>query len=207
VTTDRAGLAHLVVARGSRVAIRRKVREDAAEDYRWRTDADNARFDGAFALRQSFDEFLRQMESDLAFGPPEKEQFAIIDSGGEHIGNVMYYNADSYQGTAEFGISLGLESSRGQGLGTEAAVLFLRYIWANYPFRRVYLHTLAWNKRAIASFRKAGFDSAVTLERDGQEFVRMEARREWWLLWDDEGRFSAPAPGKRPGKSAAGEAP
>lgn len=201
MTIDAArDLGHLVIARGARIALRRKTRDDAADDYRWRTDAENARFDGAAALRQTFEQFLRQLESDLAFGPPEKEMFAIVTPDGEHLGNVMYYNADSYQGTAEFGISLGSQESRGQGLGTEAAILFLRHVWANYPFRRIYLHTLEWNTRAIASFRKAGFDTAALVERGGQQFVRMEARREWWLLWDDEGRFElAMQPGGRPG--------
>lgn len=180
----------LVIVRGPRVAIRRKVRQDAADDYRWRTDTENARFDGARTHRQTFDEFLQQLESDLAFGPPEKELFTIINADGEHIGNVMYYHADSYAGEAEFGISLGMEAHRGQGLGTEAAVLFLRHLWKNYPFRRIYLHTLEWNARAISSFRKAGFDVAARVVRDDEEFLRMEVRREWWLLWDEEGRFA-----------------
>ncbi|MEO6398804.1 MAG: GNAT family N-acetyltransferase, partial [Tepidiformaceae bacterium] len=110
--------------------------------------------------------------------------------GGRHIGNVMYYHADSYLGETEFGLTLGDEADRDRGQGTAAAVLFMRFLWWNYPFRRVYLHTLAWNARAITCFRRAGFDETNRLTREGEEFVRMEARREWWLLWDTEGRFA-----------------
>ena len=181
---------HLVVARGPAVRIRRKVRGDAEDDYRWRTNPENARYDGEAVLQQTFDEFLQQVESELAFGAPEMEFFAITDEVGRHIGNVMYYHADSYLGEAEFGLTLGEDADRDRGIGTQAAILFMRFVWQNYPFRRVYLHTLAWNERAIACFRRAGFDEATRLMRNGEPFVRMEARREWWLLWDGEGRFA-----------------
>ena len=98
---------HLVVARGPAVRIRRKVRGDAEDDYRWRTNPENARYDGEAVLQQTFDEFLQQVESDLAFGAPEMEFFAITDEVGRHIGNVMYYHADRYLGEAEFGLTLG----------------------------------------------------------------------------------------------------
>lgn len=184
---------HLVVAAGSRVRIRRKVRRDAEDDFRWRSDPENARFDGQAPLQQTFAEFLQQLDADIAFGAPEKEFYSIIDEAGEHIGNVMYYHGDSLNGEAELGISLGLEARRGQGAGTAAVILFLRYLWQNYPFRRIYLHTLEWNERAIACFRKAGFNESARVVRDDESFVRMEARREWWLLWDAEGRFTGRA--------------
>ncbi|MEP6871027.1 MAG: GNAT family N-acetyltransferase [Anaerolineaceae bacterium] len=184
-------LDHLVVATGPSVRIRRKVRADADDDYRWRTNPENARYDGEPALQQSFEAFLQQVESELAFGRPEMELFTITDGSGRHIGNVMYYHADSFLGEAEFGLTLGDDADRGRRFGTEAAVLFMRFLWQNYPFRRVYLHTLAWNERAIACFRRSGFNEVSRLMRDGEPFVRMEARREWWLLWDAEGRFAA----------------
>lgn len=184
---------HLVVAAGPSVRIRRKIRQDAEDDYRWRTNPENAHFDGEPALQQSFAEFLQQVEAHLAFGRPEMELFAITDAGRRHIGNVMYYHADSYLGEAEFGLTLGEEADRGKGLGTEAAILFMRFLWNTYPFRLIYLHTLAWNERAIACFRRAGFDETNRLTRNGEAFVRMEARREWWLLWDSEGRFASRA--------------
>jgi hypothetical protein len=55
--------------------------------------------------------------------------------------------------------------------------------------RVVYLHVLEWNERAARCFSRSGFDPVARVLRDGQAFTRMESRREWWLLWDAEGRF------------------
>lgn len=187
---------HLVIATGRNVQIRRKVTGDAEDDFRWRSDPENARFDGEAPMRQTFAQFLQQLEADLAFGQPEKELFAILDTKGAHIGNVMYYNAGATRAEAELGISIGVEALRSAGLGTEATIVFLRHLWWNYPFRRIYLHTLAWNERAIRCFRSAGFDEVARGLVAGELMVRMEARREWWLLWDAEGRFAGEMQGQ-----------
>ena len=49
---------------------------------------------------------------------------------------------------------------------------------------RVYLHTLAWNYRAQASFEKAGFKKVRPVRRGGQEFLLMEVVG---TEWSDEG--------------------
>jgi len=167
------------------------VREDAIDDFSWRTDAENARFDGGAPFSDGFERFLRQFDYDQAFGGADKRTFSIETVGGTHIGNVTYYHGDTAAGSVEFGIGIGRDEYRNQGLGTEAAIVFLRYVWANTPFRLVYLHTLEWNERARACFRYAGFDDASRVLREGTMFVRMDARREWWTLWDTEGRFEA----------------
>ena len=79
-------------------------------------------------------------------------------------------------------------------VGTAATVGFLRYMWLNTPFRRVYLHTLSWNMRAQRCFGRAGFAPVARVLRGSDEFVRMDVRREWWQLWDQEGRFPHPEP-------------
>jgi RimJ/RimL family protein N-acetyltransferase len=186
--------AHLVVATGAGVRIRRKVREDAADEFAWRTSEENARYDGSAPFGEDFDRFLHQFEYDLRFSAPQKGVFALDADDGEHIGSIMWYRADAVAGTAEFGISIGREEYRDRGLGTKATIAFLRYLWETTSFRVIYLHTLEWNDRARASFRAAGFDDVVRVLRDGEPFMRMEARREWWLLWDAEGRFRADAP-------------
>ena len=103
----------------------------------------------------------------------------------------MLYNVGRGGDSAELGISLGEEGARGRGLGREAVIVLLRWAWNNRPLRLVYLHALEWNQRAIRAFRAAGFDETARVIRDGQVFVRMEVRREWWLLWEMEGRFTS----------------
>ena len=179
-----------VVADAGVVRIRRKVRTDAFDDYRWRRDPEIARYDGTVPLTMTFSEFLPLFEHDLAFPDPRKRAFSLDDPEGTHVGNIMYYNVDVAGGSAEIGVSIAAEAERGHGLGTAAVVAFLRFIWQTLPFRVVFLHTLEWNTRARSSFRRAGFDETARVSREGRWFVRMEARREWWLLHDAEGRFT-----------------
>lgn len=195
---------HLVVAAGPRLRIRHKVRDDAIDDYGWRRDPENARLNGMQPFSEGFTRFLQVFEHDLAFGHADRAQFALETNDCAHIGSVMFYNADHAREAAEFGISIGDRRYWGNGLGTEATVLFLRFAWQNYPFRSFYLHTLDWNERALRCFRSTGFNEVTVVERDGDRFIRMEARREWWLLWDMEGRFdskTAPTPISGPGET------
>ncbi|MFN0147569.1 MAG: GNAT family N-acetyltransferase [Dehalococcoidia bacterium] len=179
----------LVVADAGPFRIRRKHRDDLADDYAWRRDPETARFDGALPLGLTFEQYVREMEQELIFGLPGRASFSIDAPGGEHIGNVMYYNASQYGDAAELGISIGREEWRGKGAGTAVVVAFLRFLWATTAFRRVVLHTLTWNDRARRCFERAGFAALETVLHNNEPHLLMEARREWWLLWDSEGRF------------------
>ena len=193
----------VVVAETSRLRIREKRIEDAAAEYAWRKDPEVARYDATPPLILSYREFVQQFERDLRFDNPVRHAYAIETVEGEHIGALMYYNADHASGTAEYGISIGLEEARGGGLGTEATIAFLRYAWRTLPLRRIYLHTLEWNERARRSFERAGFRQTDSVLRRNERFLRMEARREWWLLWDSEGRFTEYAAAPPPAREAA----
>jgi len=179
----------LVVARSPRLRIRHKVHADAIDDFTWARDPEIARFNGTTPREQTLAAFLAEFDYDLAFGPPTRRQFAIESVDGVHIGTVMFYNASYAQASAELGMTIGPIEYRDCGYGREAAIAFLRFAWETYPFRSFYLHTLAWNERAQRSFAAAGFAPSAESRRNGELFVRMEARREWWLLRDIEGAF------------------
>ncbi len=171
--------------------VRAKSAADFADDYAWRTDAETARFDGNQPLAMSFAEYVRVVEQEVLFGDPFRRSFSIDSADGTHIGNVMYYNVGASREMAELGLSIGRDADRGRGLGAAVTVAFLRWVWQNQPFRRIYLHTLDWNDRARRCFARAGFDDVGLVQRNGLTFTRMETRREWWLMWDAEGRFDA----------------
>jgi RimJ/RimL family protein N-acetyltransferase len=182
-------LSPLVIADGGSIRLRLKHVSDAFNDFQWRRDPEVARFDGGPRLTASFTDFLNKLEYDIRYPSSDRRTFAIETGEGEHIGNVMYYRADHAAQTAEFGISIGPGEWRDRGAGTAATVLFLRYLWTNLPFRVIYLHTLEWNERAQHCFLRAGFETVSRVIRNDQSLLRMEVRREWWLLWDAEGRF------------------
>jgi RimJ/RimL family protein N-acetyltransferase len=179
-----------VIAQAGDVVIRRKRLSDFAEDFAWRTDPETSRFDGSPPLDMPFERYIVHAEREASMLDPTRRAFSI-DRAGHHIGNIMYYNATMDRESCEIGITVGSDANRGQGVGSLAVVLFLRYIWATTPFRRVVLHTLEWNERARRCFEKAGFAVDARVIRDGQALLRMDTRREWWLMWDGEGRFSA----------------
>lgn len=178
------------VISAKRFTIRHKRESDARDDYAWRADPEIARFDGKPPLRDPFEAFYVSFEHQRRYGAVGREAFSVDDRGGRHIGNIMYYNADSVAGEAEFGIGICVTDCQDIGIGTDATVAFLDFLWRERPFRRIVLHTLAWNERAIACFEHAGFTAVARVLREGEWFIRMEARREWWLMWQAEGRFS-----------------
>ncbi|KAA0238135.1 MAG: N-acetyltransferase [Chloroflexi bacterium CFX7] len=180
----------LVVATTARLRLRHKHESDAMADFLWRRDPEIARFDGGLPLTKTFSEFLEYFDRLLRLADPERQMLSLENAEGLHIGNIMFYNADSARHAAELGICIARPEYRGAGLGTEAVVAFLGYIWERLPFRLMYLHTLDWNAPAIHCFEKAGFSTTARVLRKGQWFLRMEVRREWWLLWDQEGRFA-----------------
>jgi RimJ/RimL family protein N-acetyltransferase len=183
----------LVDAGGLRIRLKR--REDALDDFRWRRDPEIARFDGSEPLKSTFTDYLRQVEYDLSFVDPRRQVFALDSPEGVHFGNIMYYNADG--DSAEIGICVAQGDYRDRGIGTAAMVAFVRYLWNTLAVRELYLHTLDWNVRARASFARAGFEETARVVRGPHVFIRMEARREWWLLHDMEGRFDATSQGRR----------
>lgn len=199
-------LDHLGIAVTARLRLRHKHEGDALNDFLWRRDPEIARFDGVMPLTKTFSEYLDYFRRLQCFADPERRMLSLESADGRHIGNIMFYNADSARQSAELGICIALPEYRGAGLGTEAVVAFLGYLWNEFPFRVVYLHTLEWNEAAIRCFEKAGFSTTARVLRGKQWFLRMEVRREWWLLWEQEGRF-APYCGVAAGVALPGATP
>lgn len=167
-----------VVARGRKVVLRRKRLADAADEYAWRTDAELARYDATLPVRASFPEYFRRWAFDLRFTEAGHRSFAIEDDGGNHIGNIMYYNLDKMRREAELGITIGERRYWGQGYGSDALAALASHIFNHTDLQRLYLHTLDWNLRAQRCFQKAGFQVCGTAWRNGQPFIIMEMRRQ-----------------------------
>jgi len=170
--------------------IRKKRRSDALDDFRWRRDPEIARFDGTEPLSSTFSDYLRQAQYELHFEDPRRQVFSLDSPEGVHFGNIMYYNYDG--DSAEIGICVALQDYRNRRFGTAAMVAFVRYLWENLGVSRLYLHTLDWNERGRRCFLRAGFEETARVIRDPHTFIRMEAKREWWLFHDMEGHFAVP---------------
>jgi RimJ/RimL family protein N-acetyltransferase len=71
-------------------------------------------------------------------------------------GHVALFGITGKDRAAMFGIVMGPEFQN-QGLGTQAARLMVDYGFAELGLNRIGLHVYAFNDRAIAAYRKAGF--------------------------------------------------
>jgi len=166
-----------VVARGRKTIIRRKRLADAADEYRWRSDPELAKFDASRPVSTPFEAYERNWSFDYRFTDMSGRSFAIEDENGRHIGNIMYYNLDAARAEAEIGISIGEREYWSRGYGTDALNALIDALFQTGAVDRLYLHTLDWNTRAQRAFEKAGFTVCGTSWRDGHTFIIMELRR------------------------------
>ena len=169
-----------VFVKGERVILREKQVTDIADDYQWRTDPELAKLDATRPLQMSYRDFERYSVEELNYPAPSSKRLAVDTTCGDHIGNVMFYDIDLRSGEAELGIMIGDKDYWSRGYGTETVGLLLDHMFQEYPFDRVYLHTLSWNHRAQKSFHKSGFKDVKPVRRSGLDFIQMEIWRHEW---------------------------
>ena len=171
----------MVVLRGARVILRDKRLEDAEQDYIWRCDPELARLDAAYPLTMAYDRYLKMVQDQLQYPTPGSKHFATETPEGKFIGNCMYYDLDSVNLEAELGIVIGDRDYWGNAYGYDAVTTLLDYVFNEKKLKRVYLHTLEWNKRAQGCFAKCGFKPVRHVSRLSHDFILMEVLREEWF--------------------------
>ena len=169
-----------IYLRGNLVVLRDKTLEDISNDYRWRCDRNLAILDATHPVRMSYEEFYSYERDELIYDNPTSKRFSIDTIDGVHIGNCMYYGLDMKKGEVEVGILIGEEKYLNKGYGTDAVDTICKYIFESTDFKRIYLHTLIWNKRAQKSFAKSGFEEVREVTKEGYDFLLMELLRENW---------------------------
>jgi RimJ/RimL family protein N-acetyltransferase len=80
--------------------------------------------------------------------------------------------------TAWLAIGLGERTSWGQGYGTEALELILRYGFSEFNLHRISLSVYEYNRRAIRTYEKLHF----VIEGRAREFLERDGRR-WDMLF------------------------
>ncbi len=188
-----------VLISGDKIVLREKRASDIPDDYEWRSDPELAELDATRPLHMSYSDFDRYSRQELSSPALRSKRLAVDTADGVHIGNVMFYDIDLRDGEAELGIMIGNKDYWGQGYGTETVKLLLDHMFEAYPFSRVYLHTLEWNRRAQKSFHKSGFKDVKPVRRSGFDFILMEIWRHEW----DAVRNGSDANGARASELAA----
>jgi RimJ/RimL family protein N-acetyltransferase len=91
-----------------------------------------------------------------ARGAPERVAFTVYDlADGAPVGVTELRGITPAYGIAGFAIALG--ARRGQGLGTAATRLTLRWAFEVLGLHNVMLEVRAWNTAAITAYERAGF--------------------------------------------------
>ena len=161
---------------GSKVKLRPKRLQDAANDYSWRRDAELCRLDAATPILCSFEEFLENYVEEL-YRPNRSYRFAIETLDGKHIGNFSYFNIDETKKEAEMGIMIGDQAYWNRGHGADAILTSLNHIFSQTNLKRIHLNTLNWNLQAQKCFQKCGFVPCGQLTRGDHTFIIMEIHR------------------------------
>jgi RimJ/RimL family protein N-acetyltransferase len=157
-----------------------------------------------FARWDRDSEYLRQLDSDPQWPNRakkikeaiEKEQtedpntiaFSVRTLADDRlIGFVAFDGIDWRHGDTFVAIGMGEPAYRGNGYGTDAMRVMLRYGFMALNLQRIQLNVFSYNERAIKSYLKAGFSvdgrQRGMLRRDGQrwDFVYMSVLRDEWL--------------------------
>ncbi len=169
-----------MLLRGNKVILREKRLDDVRQDYEWRRDEELAHLDATAPMRSNFSDFQALYTEELDYPTPRRCKFAVEDRSGKHIGNCMYYDIDKSKKQTELGIMIGDRGYWGQGYGTDAVMTLLEHLFNKEGMRRVYLHTLEWNKRAYRCFEKCGFVNCDMVRWNGDTFIVMEILQERW---------------------------
>jgi len=87
----------------------------------------------------------------------------ILDSNNKPIGFIYSYDASLADGFV-FVTTFLESSSRRSGLGAKAGLLFYDYLFAYYPFRKIYCDVFEYNKESLSALKHAGFEIEGTFQ-------------------------------------------
>ena len=156
---------------GELVRLRALEPSDAALLQRWVNDREVTHFTSArylFSL-QSEEAWVRERPpNSLANGV----RLAIETKDGRHIGILQLLETRLEDRKAELAITIGEKDCWSQGYGTDAVVTALRFAFHQMNLHRVWLTTLEYNERAIACYRKCGFQEEGRLRQEVFKFGR-----------------------------------
>ena len=137
---------------GENLIFRKLLIEDVHQMRDWKTHIDPYFFHYNFQCQreEEFEHWYRSKKI-----PFFKDIFGMfIDE--KLIGFITIKNYNFIFRCAEMGISMDLNYTD-KGYGTKFIKLYLEYVFSNTIFKRIFLRTAEFNKRAIKAYEKVGF--------------------------------------------------
>jgi RimJ/RimL family protein N-acetyltransferase len=147
---------------GRLVNLRALESTDPERAYAWMNDVEVIRYVSARYPVSRADE-RRWLEQGEANGFAGGVRFAIDTTEGVHIGTVDLHGVSGENRGAGLGIMIGEKAYWSNGYGTDAIVTLLRFAFDEMNLNRVWLHVFEFNERAVACYRKCGFQEEARL--------------------------------------------
>jgi RimJ/RimL family protein N-acetyltransferase len=88
---------------------------------------------------------------------PTREDYAILDGAGRHVGNCGLCHIDPRRRKAELWIYVGESTTRGSGVGSSAVEALLARAFDGLRLNRIYLRVVADNPAAERFYLRLGF--------------------------------------------------
>jgi RimJ/RimL family protein N-acetyltransferase len=159
---------------GRRVRLTALTSDDLPTIARWHQDADFMRlFDTRPAAPRAANTFESWLEEYNRSANGYLFAIRPID-GDELLGFLELEGVMWVHGHAWLSIAIGDPALQGQGYGTEALQLALRFAFQELNLHRVQLTVFSYNQRAIALYEKLGFQREGVyrehLQRDGMRY-------------------------------------
>ncbi|WP_180357829.1 GNAT family N-acetyltransferase [Streptomyces sp. NP160] len=154
--TARAYAASLLV--GDLVQLRALAEQDLAQLDAWWQDVAHAPLQRGAVVPRPLGTAVEQFRSWSANdGSTPDVGFSVVErTTGQLAGHLTLWGAGWGDRSAELGVLLGPEH-QGRGLGPDALRVLLRYAFDELGLHRVSLEVWAFNDRALAAYRRAGF--------------------------------------------------
>ncbi|MEA2639888.1 MAG: hypothetical protein QOF51_1282 [Chloroflexota bacterium] len=142
---------------GTLVSVRDVDTDDLSHVYAWENDSEMGLYLNADpGKHMSMDEVrhrFNQYKTD-----PTSGLFIICTVDGKQIGMLGFDRLYRDIGTCRLFIGIGDKDYWGQGYGTDAMRLVLQYLFRDVRLHKVQLSVYDFNTRAVASYRKCGFE-------------------------------------------------
>jgi RimJ/RimL family protein N-acetyltransferase len=136
------------------IEVRRARRGDADFLLELITDEGTRPFLGGRA-GETHDEVLAEIERSER--EPDAFGWFVIEADGQRAGCVAFHRTNERNRIAEAGRFAIHPSFRGRHIGTDAALMFQRYLLVDLDFHRVELQIYGFNERAIAHAERCGY--------------------------------------------------
>ena len=144
---------------GENIYLRAVERDDLKLIHKWKNDPDIMRLDSFSPEHMiSFDALEKQYDSVIKGKEAGRKVFAIVPNGEEvPVGIISFRDWHGKSQTVEVGLGIGEAEARGNGYGTEAMNILLKFLFEELNMHRVEVCVLAQNANAIKCFEKCGF--------------------------------------------------